>query len=860
MERELDVELRYHVERLIEDYVRDGLSPSEARRRARLEFGGVEQIKEECRDARGTRWFHELVQDLTFSARLLTKERLFTCAAVMALGLGIGINNMLFTIVNASCIRGLPIAGVNRIAYLESRDGQRDGGLSYGDVEEIRSAAQAFDGLAAFTTAPATLAEDDRAPDRVTSSSMSAEGFDIFDGSPMIGRLFGHDDDRPDASPVVVLAGRLWRTRYGADPGVLGRVVRLDGAPATVIGILPDDFRLPGNADVWLPLAQLSPKIRADRGARSLGAVARLRDGITIPGAAEEVDAISTRIAREHHETNAGVRFSAVPLNERYNGRITDPVWIAFMSVGGLLVLIACSNVANLLLARSVQRSREIAIRVSMGATRFRIFRQLLAEGTLLAALGGALGLVFSWLALRAFTSLIPEDGLPFWMSYTMDARVFGVLAGASLTTVILFGLAPALHIARTDVNDLLKQGGRTSSSGTRARRWTAALLSAQFGITMILLSSVGLTLRQFRAAERAAVVVDADHLLTLSVALPAERYGSPDQRRELYSRLRDRLAGADGVSAFAIASHLPFAGGSNSQLAIESRASVNPAVPGVLSVSIGPHYFETMGLGISRGRAFDESDGGPGHETAIVNQRLVGLFFAGENPLGRRIALVPRSGQTAAPKWLTIVGISPTIPQRAVPIPDPVVYLPARSESPASFSLIVRARDTDPASLIGLLREQVRSIDAELPLYQIKTMTRVRRDSGWVGRLSQDLISTIALIALGLSAIGLLAMTLHSVAQRTHELGIRMALGARPGAIVALVLRGGLVQVAIGLAVGVVFTAIWERLFGTPGMLTSPANLLTVASVMALVGATACLWPARRATRVDPLSALRAE
>ena len=412
---------------------------------------------------------------------------------------------------------------------------------------------------------------------------MSAEGFDIFDGSPMIGRLFGHDDDRPDASPVVVLAGRLWRTRYGADPGVLGRVVRLDGAPATVIGILPDDFRLPGNTDVWLPLAQLSPKIRADRGARSLGAVARLRDGITIPGAAEEVDAISTRIAREHHETNAGVRFSAVPLNERYNGRITDPVWIAFMSVGGLLVLIACSNVANLLLARSVQRSREIAIRVSMGATRFRIFRQLLAEGTLLAALGGALGLVFSWLALRAFTSLIPEDGLPFWMSYTMDARVFGVLAGASLTTVILFGLAPALHIARTDVNDLLKQGGRTSSSGTRARRWTAALLSAQFGITMILLSSVGLTLRQFRAAERAAVVVDADHLLTLSVALPAERYGSPDQRRELYSRLRDRLAGADGVSAFAIASHLPFAGGSNSQLAIESRASVNPAVPGVL-------------------------------------------------------------------------------------------------------------------------------------------------------------------------------------------------------------------------------------------------------------------------------------
>ena len=257
MERELDAELRYHVERLTQDYIRDGLSPSEAQRRARLEFGGLEQVKEECRDARGTRWLHELVQDLSFSARLLTKERLFTAAAVLALGLGIGVNSMLFTIVNASCIRGLPIAGVDRIAYLESREGQRESGLSYADLEEIRSAARAFENLAAFTDLSDDACRGRSAPDRVASTYMSAEGFELFGGSPLIGRLFGRDDDRPEASPVAVLAGRLWRTRYGADPAVLGRVVRVDGAPATVIGILPDDFRLPGNTDVWLPLAQL---------------------------------------------------------------------------------------------------------------------------------------------------------------------------------------------------------------------------------------------------------------------------------------------------------------------------------------------------------------------------------------------------------------------------------------------------------------------------------------------------------------------------------------------------------------------------------------------------------------------------
>ncbi len=637
LERELDAELRYHVERLTQDYLREGLPEAEARRRARLEFGGLDQMKEECRDARGTRWVDDLVQDLTFSARLLAKDRLFTAAAVLALGLGIGVNNMLFTIVNALCIRGLSIPHVERMVYVESSAAGRTRGLAFPELEEIRSESQSLAEISAFITVPATLAERDLAPDRVTVSYVSPEttpsGSRPTDARPRL----SPGDDRRSAPAVALMSGRLWNTRYGSDPSILGRVIRVNGVSATVVGVMPEAFRLPGNTDVWLPLAQTPEAMREGKDDRPIGLISSMKAGLGVSQVNDELNALATRIAQRTPETNKGVELIAKPVNQQFNGRITDAVWIAFISVGGLLVLIACSNVANLLLARSVQRSREIAIRVSMGATRWRIVRQLLVEGMLLAAIGGLLGLGLSFLGLRILTSATPAGGLPFWVTFTMDGRVFGVLAAVCLGTVLLFALAPAVHIARTDVNDLLKEAGRTSSGGTRARRWTAALLAAQFGITVILLSSVNLSVRRFRAAERAAVVVNAPQLLTMSVTLPPEKYASPEQRLALYSALRERLSGIESVSETAIASALPFAARSNRRVVFEKRVTSGDAPPpNVIVVSIGPRYFDTVGVSLYRGRSFVDLDGTPGQPTAIVNQRFASLYFAADDPIGR--------------------------------------------------------------------------------------------------------------------------------------------------------------------------------------------------------------------------------
>jgi predicted permease len=856
LERQLDAELRYHVDRLTQDFMAEGLPEAEARRRARLEFGGLDQVKEDCRDARGTRWAHDALQDLTFSVRLLAKDRLFTAAAVLALGLGIGVNNMLFTIVDALCIRGLSIPRVDRMVYIESREAGRSRGLSFPEFDEIRSGAQSLDETSAFITLQATLAETDRAPDRVALSYVSEGFFHLTGAAPILGRDFRPDDDRAGALPVAVLDGRLWNTRYGSDPAVLGRVVTLNGLPATLIGVMPDGYRLPGNTDAWLTLTQTPAAVRNGKDARSLGVMGTMKDGRTVPHVAEEMAALGARLAQRSPDTNHAVQLTAVPLNERFNGRITDPAWLAFISVGILIVVIACSNVANLLLARSVYRSREIAIRVSMGATRWRVVRQLLVEGTMLAAIGGLLGLGLSYVGLRIFTSAIPATGLPFWVHLTMDGRAFGELAAVCLGTVLLFALAPAMQVARADVNDVLKEAGRASAGGPRARRWTATLLAAQFGITVILLASLGLSLRQFRAAERAEVVVAAPQLLTMSVALPGEKYVTADQRLALYSALRERLSGVETISETTVASALPFATRSSRRVVFESRTTPGDAPPNVVTVSIDARYFDAVGVPLYHGRSFVDLDGAPGHESAIVNQRFASLYFPGADPLGRRVAFVPEA-KGSPPVWLTIVGVAPTIPQRSGPVPDPVVYVPIRSEPPLTFSLIVRTK-ADPGTLTAVLREQVRSLDPDVPLFQVMTLARVEHDSGWNARVSNGLITTIASIALLLSAIGLLAMTTHAVAQRRHELGIRIALGARRGTIMAIVLRGAMFHVAVGLGVGIVCTAVWERLFRTPGMLTSPMNLLMVSAVMALMGAAASLWPAHRATRVDPLAALR--
>jgi putative ABC transport system permease protein len=797
-------------------------------------------------------------QDIRFAVRLLAKDRSVTCVAAVALALGIGVNNTMFSIVNAYCLRGLPIDDPDRIVYVATRDIRgRAGGMSYPDVEDVRASATRLSGLAAFAGAPVAVRDERQAPDRFQGTYISANAFRLIGETPALGRDFRAEDDRPGAPPVVIISGALWKSRYGGDPAVLGRAITINGVAAVVVGAMRDRFGFPNNADLWQPLGMMPGVLAQPRDVRTLGVFGRLADGATFPEARTELETIGARMSRDHAATNEGIRLTVVPINERYMASLTHPAWLAFLTAGGLIVLIACANVANLLLARSAVRSREMAIRASLGATRGRIVRQMMVESGLLALLGGAGGIGVSLVGLRLMVAAIPAAATPYWLDFSMDGRVFAVLAAVCLGTVFVFGLVPALHGSMTDVNGVLKEGGR-GTGGFGIRRWTSAFLAAEFALTMVLLAALGLSVRNSREAS-AEFTFDASHLLTMLVSLPVQKYPHPAERVALYDRLDERLQQAGGISSAAIASHLPFGGAAARDLVLDDR----PAVPGetppaVRTVSVGDAYFRTLGVALRRGRAFTRLDGTPGNENAIVNQRFVDMYLRDEEPIGRRIRFGASGGPAAAPSSLTIVGVSPTLHQRPRVDPDAVVYLPVRSDSPSTVAIIVRS-ELDPAALTSRLREEVRALDSDLPLYRVLTMEQAMAEAQWNSRVAARMITIIASIALALSAVGLFAVTARAVAQRTQEIGVRMALGARPRHVGYLVLRRAFRQLGLGLAAGVACTYAWDKMFGTGGM-ADPTNLLAVAALMTVVATIACLVPARRATRLDPVSALRWE
>ena len=860
LERELDAELRDHLERQVEDYVRAGMSPDEARRRAHLLFGGLEQTKEACRDARGTRWLLDLVSDLRFAGRLLSKERGLTAVAVIALALGMGVNNTFFTVVNAVCLRGLPLDEADRVVYVASMDAQgQEHGISYPDFVDLRSRTQAIGGLAAFTTGPMVLGDDDRAPDRAFGAHVSANTFELLRESPAAGRGFLPEDDRSGAPPVVMLGYRVWKTRYHSDPGLIGQTVRVNGVPATVIGVMREGFRFPNNADVWRPLALVPGLEEQARGMRSLTVFGRLRPGVTLLEARAELRGLASELSRDYPETNRGVEATVGRLNERYTARITDRVWLAFITAGALVLLIACANVANLLLMRATYRTREIAIRVSLGATRRRIVRQLLVESALLAGLGGVLGLGLSVVGTRLLSMTLTENA-PYWLQFTMDARVFVVLATVCAMSVVVFGLAPALHASRSDTTELLHEDGRGASAGLRARRWTALFLTAEFALTMVLLAAVAQGFRSFNAALAEEFVIDSPDLLTAWVSLPAERYGTPEQRIALFEQALERLRGSGLVSSVAIATAVPGGGAVERQLAVEGRDVAAEAMPQVSSLAVSPGYFEAIGAPIMRGRSFDEQDGLPGRETVIVNERLARMYLPDGDPIGRRIRLGDINDADSAP-WRSIVGVTPTIRQRPQGAdPDPVVYLPLRTASPDTAALLIRG-GADEGALATHVRHEFRALDSDLPLYGVMTMEQLVNASRMNGRVSQALVTIIACIALLLSIVGLHAVTGHAVAQRTREIGIRIALGARARQVETLILRRALMQLGIGLLAGVACTFLWEYLFGDPSQptrMTDPLPLASVGILVTLVALGACLRLARRASNLQPVAALR--
>ncbi|HEX5476171.1 MAG TPA: ABC transporter permease [Vicinamibacterales bacterium] len=865
VERELDDELRSHIERQTEAYEKAGLDRAEAVRRVRAEFGGLDQVKEDCRDARGVRWLEETVQDLRFSARLLKKDRGFAWAVVLVLALGIGVNATIFALVNAVLIRDLPFEHADEVVSIGTRDTRQPvlhgppgyRGLSYQEYQEWRRSTAAFAGVAAYADATMSVSDDERAPERFAGAYVSGNAFGLLGRQPLIGRDFRREDDQRGARPVVILGYRVWADRYAGDPRIIGQTIRINATPAVVVGVMPPRFGFPLAAHVWQPLAQMPGLFDQPRAARVLDGVGRLAPGKTMAQAQAALDAVADRLSKEFPDTDANVRSIVWPYADRYIASQVRVIIAALMGSVVFVLLIACANVANLLLARATQRSHEISLRASLGATRSRIVRQLLSESLLLAAAGGAAGYGLSIAGGKLLGNVLDGSGRPYWLELTTDVRTLGFLVVLCLGTAVFFGLVPALYMSRTNAYGALKQAPRTSTPPPGVRRWTSALMIAEIALTLVLLGGAGFMMRSFFLAYDAHADFDTAGLLTLRIELPQRKYPTPAQRIAFVQRLEERVGHLRAVTA--IASAIPFEFPSRRDVAVDGRAPGGRGTPSRVSVvAISGGFFDALDVHLLDGRRLTSSDGMPGRENAVVNQRFAAMYFPDADPIGRRIRLTNPNARDAAPgPWITVVGVSPAIRRDVTTPGDPVVYLPYRSQPGARLALLVRCAPTFDA-IVPQLRQEVRALDPDLPLFDIQTVDDWLAYLRWPERVFGAMFTIFACIGLITAAVGLYAVTVYAVRQRTQEIGVRMALGAPARHVWWLVLRRVIVELAIGLAVGLPGAFI---VGGLPWM-GSPDPLILTAIVMlvAIVAGLAAFLPARRATRVDPLLALRCE
>jgi len=875
---ELDLadELAFHREMKAQELRDRGIGETEIAAMTRQAMGNDLRSRQEARDVWVWPWVQDTSQDARFAVRMLLKDRRFTAAAVLALGLGIGLNNAVFTIVNTAMFKDVPFAEPGRLIDVRLLDIRGMGPVSAPDYREWRDTAKSFEGLGAHAGGTMNLSDAHASTERLRGAYLSANVLRLLRTTPVAGRGFLPEDERPGAESVTLLSHEVWQSRYGGEP-IIGRAVRVNGAPSTIIGVMPKGFAFPMLAQAWQPLSALPGFDSAGRNRRMLGVLGRLADGTDLPAASAEMQTIAATIAQANPETHKDLRLSVMTLGDStIVTRRDGGILATLMGAVALVLLIACANVASLLLARSAHRSREIAIRTSLGATRWRVMRQQLVECGLIALMASALGLWLSIFGARQIAQAfgVYEAGapggavIPYWVDLSFDGAAWLFLGAVALFTSLAAGLVPAWHLSRTNVNDTLKDGGRLGSATFRARRMTGGLLIAQLALTVILMSAAGLLTRSFLALYFKDLVLDTRGVVTARIALPPGKYPTRVAQQQFLDRLDERLAATPALAAATMSSDTPLMplGFLLSPLEVEGREALPVSErPLTFAVTVGPRYFDAIGLTVTRGRVLAAIDGMAAREGAVVNERFAARFFPDGEALGQRIRITTPTTDNEAP-WFTIVGITRTMPTfiRSEET-EAAVYLPINAEPRPHRNVSVIARATDAGAGVALaveaLRAQVSAIDPDVPVFAVQTLAEAAAMGRKSNRMIGSWFGTIAAIALVLSVVGLYALTAHGVAQRSQEIGVRMALGARSTQVVWLFLRRTLIQLALGLSLGLAgATAIGTLPFFSGTNPRDPITLGLVSLVLVVVAIGASVWPARKAARIDPASALRAD
>lgn len=795
------------------------------------------------------------IQDFRYALRQLRKSPGFTLVAILTLALGIGANSAIFSVVNGVLLRPLPFADADSLVRVfETVPQYGRFSVAPPNFFDWRAQNSTFERIAAYSGSSATFVQDGN-PERISGVSVSWDIFELLRVKPALGRGFTPEEDTPGNDGVIVISHGMWQRRFGGDRGVVGRAINLSGSSVTIVGVMPPPFYFPSReAEYWTPIA-LNPSAN-NRGAHFLGVIARLKDGASLRLASTDMETIAARLAQQYPENNAKESAEVIPLLENVVRNIR-PALLTLLAAVGLVVLIACGNVANLLLVRASVREKEIAIRTALGAGRGRLVRQMLAESVALAMAGGAVGLLLAYAALRPLQAL-SAGSIPRVEDVTIDAGVLVFTLAVSLLTGVIFGLVPAWQALRANLNDVLKEGGRSSVTG--GGRWLrSSLVVAEVAISIVLLVGASLLLRSFSRVTGVDPGFRAENVLSFRVALPGNAYPNREARIAFFNSLLERLEAQPQVLSAAMVQTLPLRGRYVLSVTVQGRPAPPPGEePSATYRSISPHYFEAMGIPLLRGRAFTERDIVDAPLVAVVDEAFVRRHFPNENPIGQRL----RMGN-GTDGFYEIVGIVGNVHHFGLDEnTEPTMYAPFPTDVFGTMWIVARTQG-DPLQLAGAARGVLRDLDPTLPAYSITSLAEVVSESVAQRRFSTLLLGLFALIALFLAAVGLYGVLAYTVSQRTQEIGVRMALGAGRGHLLRMVVGHGMRLALVGVAVGLAGALALARTVSamlfevTP---FDPASYAATAAVLVGVAALACYVPARRAMRVDPIIALRYE